>query len=97
MGLFDFLRAGQIKQENEELKKKLADLHADEYYQVKKQLDNMNQEISDNIEILSRKQEELSSLSDQNSKLEKQVETLRKNYYDLKNFIRALSMHLAIS
>lgn len=78
MGLFDFLRAGQIKQENEELKKKLADLHADEYYQVKKQLDNMNQEISDNIEILSRKKEELSSLSDQNSKLEKQVETLRK-------------------
>ena len=38
MGLFDFLRAGQIKQENEELKKKLADLHADEYYQVKKQI-----------------------------------------------------------
>ena len=32
MGLFDFLRAGQIKQENEKLKKKLADLHADEYY-----------------------------------------------------------------
>ena len=32
---------------------------------LEKQLDNMNQEISDNIEILSRKQEELSSLSDQ--------------------------------
>ena len=82
MGLFDFLRAGQIKQENEELKKKLADLHADEYYQVKKQLDNMNQEISDNIEILNWK-----------SKLK----LYEKNYYDLKNFIRALSMHLAIS
>ena len=54
MGLFDFLRAGQIKQENEELKKKLADLHADEYYQVKKQLDNMNQEISDNFQKTRR-------------------------------------------
>lgn len=95
MGLFDFLRAGQIKQENEELKKKLADLHADEYYQVKKQLDNMNQEISDNIEILSRKQEELSSLSDQNSKLEKQVETLRKKLSRSKELYQSIEYALS--
>ena len=95
MGLFDFLRAGQIKQENEELKKKLADLHADEYYQVKKQLDNMNQEISDNIEILSRKQEELSSLSDQNSKLEKQVETLRKKLLRSKELYQSIEYALS--
>ena len=95
MGLFDFLRAGQIKQENEELKKKLADLHADEYYQVKKQLDNMNQEISDNIEILSRKQEELSSLSDQNSKLEKQVETLRKELLRSKELYQSIEYALS--
>ena len=95
MGLFDFLRAGQIKQENEELKKKLADLHADEYYQVKKQLDNMNQEISDNIEILSRKQEEISSLSDQNSKLEKQVETLRKKLSRSKELYQSIEYALS--
>lgn len=95
MGLFDFLRAGQIKQENEELKKKLADLHADEYYQLKKQLDNMNQEISDNIEILSRKQEELSSLSDQNSKLEKQVETLRKKLLRSKELYQSIEYALS--
>ena len=95
MGLFDFLRAGQIKQENEELKKKLADLHADSYYQVKKQLDNMNQEISDNIEILSRKQEELSSLSDQNSKLEKQVETLRKKLSRSKELYQSIEYALS--
>lgn len=95
MGLFDFLRAGQIKQENEELKKKLADLHADEYYQVKKQLDNMNQEISDNIEILSRKQEELSSLSDQNSKLEKQVETLQKKLLRSKELYQSIEYALS--
>lgn len=95
MGLFNFLRAGQIKQENEELKKKLADLHADEYYQVKKQLDNMNQEISDNIEILSRKQEELSSLSDQNSKLEKQVETLRKKLLRSKELYQSIEYALS--
>lgn len=95
MGLFDFLRAGQIKQENEELKKKLADLHADEYYQVKKQLDNMNQEISDNIEILSRKKEELSSLSDQNSKLEKQVETLRKKLLRSKELYQSIEYALS--
>lgn len=95
MGLFDFLRAGQIKQENEELKKKLADLHADEYYQVKKQLDNMNHEISDNIEILSRKQEELSSLSDQNSKLEKQVETLRKKLLRSKELYQSIEYALS--
>lgn len=95
MGLFDFLRAGQIKQENEELKKKLADLHADEYYQVKKQLDNMNQEISDNLEILSRKQEELSSLSDQNSKLEKQVETLRKKLLRSKELYQSIEYALS--
>lgn len=95
MGLFDFLRTGQIKQENEELKKKLADLHADEYYQVKKQLDNMNQEISDNIEILSRKQEEFSSLSDQNSKLEKQVETLRKKLLRSKELYQSIEYALS--
>ena len=81
--------------ENEELKKKLADLHADEYYQVKKQLDNMNQEISDNIEILSRKQEELSSLSDQNSKLEKQVETLRKKLLRSKELYQSIEYALS--
>ena len=32
MGLFDFLRAGQIKQENEELKKKLKEMVKGSYY-----------------------------------------------------------------
>ena len=31
MGLFDIFRVGKIKAENEALKQKLQDLHADEY------------------------------------------------------------------
>ena len=39
MGLFDIFRVGKIKAENEALKQKLQDLHADEYWQVKEHLD----------------------------------------------------------
>ena len=53
MGLFDIFRVGKIKAENEALKQKLQDLHADEYWQVKEHLDRMNSEIAGNNITLS--------------------------------------------
>ena len=47
-GIFDIFRVGKIKAENEALKQKLQDLHADEYWQVKEHLDRMNSEIAGN-------------------------------------------------
>lgn len=57
MGLFDIFRVGKIKAENEALKQKLQDLHADEYWQVKEHLDRMNSEIADNNITLSKQHE----------------------------------------
>lgn len=73
MGLLDIFRIGKIKAENVALQQKLSELHADEYLQIKERLDCMNQEIANNNISLSRQHEDLSALSEQSQKLEKQV------------------------
>ena len=75
MGLLDLFRIGKIKSENEALKQKLQLLHADEYFQAKEQIDKMRAEISDNNSVLSQQRIELSELSNQHQKLDKQVNT----------------------
>lgn len=75
MGFLDLFRIGKIKSENEALKQKLQLLHADEYFQIKEQLNNMTSEISDNNSVLSRQRDELAELSNQCQKLDKQVNT----------------------
>lgn len=75
MGFLDLFRVRKIKQENEALKQKLQLLHADEYLQVKEHLDQMNQDISNNLSVLAKQQEEVSSLSAQCQKLNKQIGT----------------------
>ena len=75
MGLFDIFRIGKIKAENDSLKQQLQELHADEYFQVKARLDSMNQEIVDNTTLISRQHEELSSLTEQSQKINKQLNT----------------------
>ena len=42
MGFLDLFRIGKIKSENETLKQKLQLLHADEYFQIREQLDAKN-------------------------------------------------------
>ena len=81
MGLLDIFRIGSIKQENEEMKAKLRELHADEYFQIKQRLDRMNLEISNNNGVLSRQKEDISSLSAQ-----------LKNFIKVLNMLLILSL-----
>ena len=75
MGFLDLFRIGKIKSENETLKQKLQLLHADEYFQIREQLDAMTAEISSNNSVLSQQRNEISELSNQRQKLDKQVNT----------------------
>lgn len=82
MGLLDIFRIGRIKSENsdlknenETLKQKLSSLHADEYFQIKNELERMNQEISDNNSVLSSQNQQIVSLSEREQKLNKQIST----------------------
>lgn len=77
MGLLDIFKIGKIKTENENLRQKLQALHAEEYLEIKERLDLMNQEIADNNITLSRQHENLSDLSAQSQKLEKQLSSQR--------------------
>ena len=63
MGFLDLFRIGKIKSENETLKQKLQLLHADEYFQIREQLDAMTAEISSNNSVLSQQRNEISELS----------------------------------
>ena len=83
MGLLDLFRIGKIKSENEALKQKLQLLHADEYFQAKEQIDKMRAEISDNNSVLSQQRIELSELSNQHQKLDKQVNTQKNKNENL--------------
>lgn len=75
MGLFDIFNISKIKSENEQLKQKLDELHADEYFEVKERLDSMNREIQYKNTTIVELQEEITSLSAKSQKLSKQVTT----------------------
>jgi len=94
MGFLDLFRVGKIKKENEALKQKLQLLHADEYFQISERLDKMNQEISDNNSILFKQREEISSLSAQQQKLDKQVTTQANKLSRYKELYRSVEYAL---
>lgn len=93
MGFLDIFRISSIKQENtnlksqiSELQKKIDDLGATEYYQIKEKIDKLNVDleqkqeesnktISENNELIAKLREEISLLTEQESKLSKQVKT----------------------
>lgn len=93
-GIFGSFRVGKIKKENEALKQKLQLLHADEYFQISERLDKMNQEISDNNSILFKQREEISSLSAQQQKLDKQVTTQANKLSRYKELYRSVEYAL---
>lgn len=94
MGLLDIFRIGSIKQENEEMKAKLRELHADEYFQIKQRLDHMNLEISNNNGVLSRQKEDISSLSAQLQKLDGQVNTQKNKVARSKELYQSIEYAL---
>lgn len=82
MGLMDIFRASAIKQENEQLKaqvnelnKKIDELGVNDYLQAKSKIEDLNLEISDDNNIISKLRQEIESLTQQNERLEKQVAT----------------------
>lgn len=101
MGLFDIFRVGKIKSENERLQnentqllQRLSDLHADDYFQMKEKLDSLNREIQDDNVTLARLREEISSLSEQNQKLEKQANTQRNKISKCKELYKSIEYAL---
>ena len=94
MGLLDLFRIGKIKCENEALKQKLQLLHADEYFQAKEQIDKMRAEISDNNSVLSQQRIELSELSNQHQKLDKQVNTQKNKLSRCKELYQSVEYAL---
>lgn len=94
MGLLDLFRIGKIKSENEALKQKLQLLHADEYFQAKEQIDKMRAEISDNNSVLSQQRIELSELSNQHQKLDKQVNTQKNKLSRCKELYQSVEYAL---
>ncbi len=94
MGLLDLFRIGKIKSENEALKQKLQLLHADEYFQVKEQIDKMRAEISNNNSVLSQQRIELSELSNQHQKLDKQVNTQKNKLSRCKELYQSVEYAL---
>lgn len=89
MSLFDIFRVTKIKNENESLKKKLSDIGADEYYQVKEKINTMQNEansellstkkaISENNIVLAQQKADLDSLTISNNKLTKSLTTYEK-------------------
>lgn len=94
MGLLDLFRIGKIKSENEALKQKLQLLHADEYFQAKEQIDKMRAEISNNNSVLSQQRIELSELSNQHQKLDKQVNTQKNKLSRYKELYQSVEYAL---
>lgn len=94
MGLLDFFRVGKIKRENEALRQKLQLLHADEYFQISERLDKMNQAISDNNSTLSKQHDEISDLSAQLLKLNKQILTQSNKLDRYKELYRSVEYSL---
>ena len=90
MGIFDIFKIGKIKKENETLKQKLQELHADEYYEIQSVLNTMNQEIQNNNATLLKLREENAHLTNTNEKLAKQATTVKNKisrYKDIYNSI----------
>ena len=82
MGLMDIFNISKIKEENIELKKqinelsiKMTALGVTEYYQTKEKLDLINNDIVDNNNIVAKLREEIQTLTLQNEKLKKSVNT----------------------
>ena len=82
MGFIDIFRISSIKKENAELKDKLSalqkkvdELGVNEYYQTKAKIDELNEDIVENNGIIAKLKEEIVSLTDQESKLSKQVKS----------------------
>ena len=86
MSLFDIFRITKIKKENEYLKKKLSDIGADEYYQVKEKINSMQNEansilistnlaISENNTVLTQQKADLEALTVSHNKLCKSLTT----------------------
>ena len=73
---------------------KLQDLHADEYWQVKEHLDRMNSEIAGNNITLSKQHDDLSTLSEQSQKLEKQVTSQRNKIARSKELYQSIEYAL---
>lgn len=94
MGFLDLFRIGKIKSENEALKQKLQLLHADEYFQIKEQLDAMTAEISSNNSVLSQQRNEISELSNQRQKLDKQVNTQKNKLSRCKELYQSVEYAL---
>lgn len=101
MGFLDIFRIRKIKSENERLQsensqllQRLSDLHADDYFQMKEKLDSLNREIQDDNVTLARLREEISSLSEQNQKLEKQANTQRNKISKCKDLYRSIEYAL---
>lgn len=90
MGLFDIFRIDKIKKENEAMRQKLQELHADEYFQVKKSLDSMNADIEHNSATLSKLQSEVNDLSEKSQKLEKQVNTQKNKVSRYKELYKSI-------
>lgn len=90
MGIFDIFKIGKIKKENEILKQKLQELHADEYYEIQSVLNTMNQEIQNNNATLLKLREENAHLTNANERLSKQATTVKNKisrYKDIYNSI----------
>ena len=90
MGFFDIFRVGSIKNENEQLKAKLKELHADEYFQVKKKIDSMIAEIRDYDETLAKQRELISSLDTKLNKVNTQVNTQQNKLSRSKELYRSV-------
>lgn len=90
MGLFDIFKIEKFKKENEALKQKLQDLHADEYCEIQSKLNTMSQEIQNNNTTLLKLREENAHLTNANERLIKQTTTVKNkisHYKDIYNSI----------
>lgn len=98
MGLADMFRASKIKAENEELKKKLAELGCDEYEQVKEKIQNMENAHSQHIEIAQTELINLNaSIADNNttiSKLREEISVLSSSSEKLQKQINTQTRKL---
>ena len=94
MSILDIFRIGKIKAENEKLKLKLQELHADEYFQAKLTLDTINHEIQSNNTIVLKLREEIKDLSEQNQKLSKQLTTQKNKITRCKELYNSMEYSL---
>ena len=73
-----------------ELKQKLKDLDAETYFEVKKKIDDGNNEIQDHNEILDRLRTEITNLEYRNNTLEKQLKTNERKLSRTKELYKSI-------